>query len=388
METDLVVKSNKLILGRYEFSLAEQRIVIELISKIKKPDDCFREFELPVADYINLIDSRAHNEYQRFKDLADGMMKKTVFVDTDDGGFVAFNWFHRIRYQPEMGVLTCQFHEDMRPFLLKLRENFTAYQLENILRLRGKYSVRIYEILKSAAWKKCLEISLDELRETISIPQSYTYQKIKTQILNTAKKELKSTDINFTFTPIKRGRNVTRIRFKITESKQKLLDMGEPDSESTTDERVELSGADLLALVPQKHATAACKKIITTALKNHSPEYIAEKIKYTNQQKKISNYPGFLHNAITENYRCEDEIAAEKKRIKNEKRAAAECEKEAAERIESEKKFSDAEKIFDAKPSVERDKIIATLRKKNRFYSGMSDEILRGIAINEMANVC
>ena len=45
-----------------------------------------------------------------------------------------------------------------------LKENYTSYKLENILKLKSCYSVRLFEILKSNLYKKILIIDIETLK--------------------------------------------------------------------------------------------------------------------------------------------------------------------------------------------------------------------------------
>ena len=64
---------------------------------------------------------------------------------------------------------------------------------------------------------------LDEMRKLLSIPNSYRYPDIKRQILEKSKSEFKKTDVNLEYEPIKEGRKVVSIFFKlIDKSKPKL----------------------------------------------------------------------------------------------------------------------------------------------------------------------
>ena len=60
---------------------------------------------------------------------------------------------------------------DMRPYLLNLKANYTSYELVYTLHFKSKYSIRLYEIVRSFQYhpdKPFRKIyPVDELRELL-----------------------------------------------------------------------------------------------------------------------------------------------------------------------------------------------------------------------------
>ena len=299
---NIVTKSNDLIMSRYDLSLAEQRLIIEVASMISPDDEDFKDYVVSVRDYVDLVDSTAKNEYQRMKDLAEKMLKKPLFLHQPDGGWVGMNWFSSFAYKPRIAVLECSFDPHLKPYLLKLKNCFTSYQLKNVLKLKSKYAVRLYEILKSKAKLKTWEIELDELRKMIVIPENYTWQDIKRRVLESAKKSLKATDIQFKFEPIKRGRRIHAVKFSITDTGQIPLELEPAAPKSDSDTANEKNPAEnLLNLIPPNEQKRA-EKLMQQALEKYPATYIKEKILLANSQKELGNYSAWLRSALKNDY--------------------------------------------------------------------------------------
>ena len=119
-------------------------------------------------------------------------------------------------------MVILKFDSNLKPYMLGLKEFYTSYRLDNILSLKSKYSIRLYEILKSNLYKKNVTVELEELKKMLSINEkSYAvYQNVKNKVIIKAQKELADkTDISFDFDEIKTGRKVTSIKFHITSNK-------------------------------------------------------------------------------------------------------------------------------------------------------------------------
>ncbi len=111
---------------------------------------------------------------------------------------------------------------------MQIKNKYLKYNIKNILILKSKYAIRLYEILKNELEinkrynkKFEFEISLEYLKEMLKIPFSYKYKDIRIHILEKSQEELKKTDIEFEFESIKTGRKVTHIKFLIIDKSKK-----------------------------------------------------------------------------------------------------------------------------------------------------------------------
>ncbi|NGY80988.1 replication initiation protein [Bacillus megaterium] len=75
-----------------------------------------------------------------------------------------YNWVITSIYEENEGYITLQFHPSLKYLFLELKEKFTSYQLENVVRLNSVYSIRIYELLKQYERLRKRELTLEELR--------------------------------------------------------------------------------------------------------------------------------------------------------------------------------------------------------------------------------
>ena len=130
----------------------------------------------------------------------------------------------------------------MKPFLLELKKNFTAYELIYTLHFRSKYSIRLYELVKSIHFHEIETYSrtypLDELKRLLDAETYEQYRDFRTRVLEPAIKELnKYSDKTIEYRPIKRGRSVAQIELIISTKKPmerlRIRDQVEKDLGST-----------------------------------------------------------------------------------------------------------------------------------------------------------
>lgn len=216
----LVSKSNKLICARGDLSLQEQKIVLVLASIVQKDDEEFKEYTFKIAEFLELLGSVSQEKYTDVPKLIKGLMKKVVEIK-EDKQVMYVHWIESATHYTSKGIIKVKISSEMKPYLLQLNELFTTYKLENILDLNSKYSIRLYEILKSEKFKKNTDfIDIEELRAMLGAnSKSYDLFKcFRKKVLEVAQKELKEkTDIKFEIgdEPQKTGRKITGIKFKI-----------------------------------------------------------------------------------------------------------------------------------------------------------------------------
>ena len=222
-ENYLVTKANTLITSNYDLSLEEQRIILTLASTVQPEDEDFKPYKFKISDFMELLGVEDKSKYSVIPKVTKELMKK-VFEIENGNKLTQISWLSSAEYERGYGIVELEFSPKLKPFMLGLKEFYTSYKLKNILSLKGKYSIRMYEILKSNEFKKIAEITVDELRKILKADKgSYlVYQNFKNRIIFQAQKELKEkTDIRFEFEEIKTGRKVTSLKFYIHPNKDK-----------------------------------------------------------------------------------------------------------------------------------------------------------------------
>ncbi|MEL6255712.1 MAG: replication initiation protein [Bacteroidota bacterium] len=222
----LVVKGNQLINSRYTLSLAEMRIFLLILVQIGKNDQEFKRYRIRIRDYAEAIGSRSKSIHKELKNTVRNMLDRKLYIPKDKGGWLQMNLIASGEYIPEDGILEIEITPKLRPYLLGLKDNFTTYDIKNVLSMQSFYSVRIYEMLKKEVYHgRGLDIRVEELREKLDIGQTQykSYNLFKKRVILQAQKELLAkSDLSFEFDEIKEGRRVARIFFKIQKQERPI----------------------------------------------------------------------------------------------------------------------------------------------------------------------
>lgn len=216
----LVVKSNYFIQKtRYTLSLQQQKIILYFISQIKPNDTDFQtySFSLPELCDVCGIEHNGKN-YRNFKDSIKKLHDSSFWIETEDSEYL-ISWVSDVRIDKEKSIVHLRFDSRLKPYLLQLREKFTAYELGSVLQMRSKYSIRIYELLRSYANIGVVRLDMAEFRQLLNLAGEYSdYRNLKKFVIDKAVAEINEySDIYIVFSPIKTGKRVTGLIFSIAE---------------------------------------------------------------------------------------------------------------------------------------------------------------------------
>lgn len=215
-----VRKSNVFIDGRYRFNLQEQKILLQIISKIRMDEKEFTSYFLSWSD-IKEISKNYLDSVKKIDDSCEKLKNKTIKIRKgnveENFGFLS-GWTVNAGQGVHFRIDPC-----MKEMLLDLLKdgNFTLFSLECAMSLSSAHSIRLYEVLKSEQWKKQpVVLSLDRIKYALDIdsgnPSYVDFGNFRTQILERAQKAFKEhTDIHFTYTTIKEGRKVVALEITV-----------------------------------------------------------------------------------------------------------------------------------------------------------------------------
>lgn len=215
-----VAMGNELIQKkRYNLSLLEQKLVLFMVSKITP-------YDAPGTDY-----TFTYNEFEAVCNLNrdGGKSKKLVYdmlrelsthpleVQLTEHQTLITNWFNNAVFDDETDTVKIDFSKYLVPYLYNLQTLYTQFCLENVLAMKCKYSVRLYEYLKSVknlGFRK--SITLDELKRVMGAENYDLYKDFRVRALTPALEEInKYTDLEVDYQERKTGKRVTSIEFKI-----------------------------------------------------------------------------------------------------------------------------------------------------------------------------
>ncbi len=230
-----VTKSNALSRAYYRFGLVEKRIMEGLISKLHplRSDNTPNLIELTAAEYSKAFGVSSQAAYRDMRNATQSLMRTVIRTEENNGvsEVTEFTVMSVAKYRESEGLIRCAFNPYIVPHLIGLREKFSSYPLKKSVNFKSSYTWRFYELLASWAQPKNKtggrfagwidRQPVDELREMLGVPKSYTWSKFDTQVLQVAASELKEkSGIVLSFDRIKTVRKITHLNIKFIEDDQ------------------------------------------------------------------------------------------------------------------------------------------------------------------------
>ncbi|WP_457625961.1 replication initiation protein, partial [Persephonella sp.] len=118
---------NSLIEAKYHLTLEEQRLILAtlaLLDSIEIAPNGFPLLKIPVKLIVEKLG--LGKNYHIVKISLERLMSKPIKIETiDEDGrrqIEIYNWFAKGRYKEGKGFIEVQFHPDLKPYLLELKE--------------------------------------------------------------------------------------------------------------------------------------------------------------------------------------------------------------------------------------------------------------------------
>jgi len=219
-----VTKANDLIQkSRFNLSLQQQKIVLYLISQITPYDENFKLYEFSIAEFCRVcgIDDNNGKTYQDLKAAIKEIADKSLWVAIDEKRETLLRWIEKPYIDAGSGTIKIRLDSDMKPFLLQLKQNFTSYELLWTLHFKSKYTIRLYELLKSIHFHDLesyqRSFPVDELKRLLGGERYKEYRDFKRRVLMPSIDEINQySDKTVTFEEVRRGRKVIEGEFKVS----------------------------------------------------------------------------------------------------------------------------------------------------------------------------
>lgn len=225
-----IVKSNDLIQkSRFSLSMTEQKIVLYLISKIKPNDLELKEQVFEIAEFCRIcgIDWNNGNNYARIKKILKDLRDKSFWIKLDNGMETTMAWIDHVTIGEKSGKVILKIDDRLKPYLLQLKKQFTQYEVLYILAMKSRYSIRLYELLRSYEYQRNVIFEIEELKRLLDAEKYTRFPDFKRYVLDIAMREINDvSDMNIDYICIKEGRKYAKIEFgmKIKKEFDQTLD--------------------------------------------------------------------------------------------------------------------------------------------------------------------
>ena len=210
-----------------ELDINDLKIFKTIVSKVNYKNSLFDDFY--IMDYSDLDlagvkkDNRFHSITKSLKKLSNCFV---TIQDKEENTIELGLITNKFIYKKHSSKIVIEIHDDLKPYLLDLKNKYTRYSLENIKKFDNVYILLIYELCKSWVAEGKIEISLQNLRDKLNLKKTQykLYGNFKQKILQRALDIInETTDLQILLEEKKIGRSVDKLIFHIQDKYNDII---------------------------------------------------------------------------------------------------------------------------------------------------------------------
>lgn len=311
-------QANALARSGQELDLNEKRLLLLAMSRIRSSDTELLTHKIGMSELMTYLGA---NPYARAERAARGLLRRLVYVPTENGGFKEFQWTTVAEYVPhessELGesYVKIRLNEELAPLLLELRERYNTIPLLDLLPMESFNGQRLYEILwhdSHGGDKKVLTYKITDLKFSLGMrtleqkgskkvwTEKYRAWRDFRKMLERAQEEFETHGrLRFSFDPLRQGRAIQQVRFNLT--------VAHIPASTPNEQRISESPSPDVALLEGELRDLGYIQDPVTFIESHGLEVVRQAIKLgraaearaRTTPRPITNLPGFIQHLAT-----------------------------------------------------------------------------------------
>lgn len=295
------IRQDMLVTLSKNFPLGEMEMnIFYMIVAMVKPDDLpGQEYTIPIK-HIEALTGR-EQKISVLHEACRSLRRRELEIndpnlDFMDTGLLAEAY--KIRGKETLKV---SLSNSARRFYVNLKERFSSFQLENLLKLKGKHSKRLYILLSAFRDTGEFFCSLEDMIEILTKKVTangdvkiakYKAGNFKSEVLYPSQKEINMhTDVRFEIEDKKTGRKITHFKFLIEYSGEELDFVKEYRTNN-----------DFIRLMEEFKLSAYQAKEVIDNLPSEDIRLVFRTIQLQNTNKQIRNMGGYTVKRLKEAY--------------------------------------------------------------------------------------
>lgn len=222
-----VCQANSLVGGKQALKLNSAKLIRAAIMQVVRDDEELKPYIITISELAELLNVPKSNIYRDIDDITDDILNNPVYIREEVGKkvrWIKIPWVTRCEYNSDIGV-AIKLNDELKPFLINLKDHYTQYTLDSILVMKSVYAIRIYELLQSEIMTRILpragtdiELSVETLKECCGCEsKAYnTFSNFRNRVIDTAVKEInEKTLYTLSYDYVKKGKSVIGLIFHI-----------------------------------------------------------------------------------------------------------------------------------------------------------------------------
>ena len=221
---------NAITEARYEMSALEKNIVYMLMREISQDDPDGMEYVIDISEIEKVVGSLDKKEV---REATSNLLQRAYSIRRANGDILIVSLMTVVRYDMAANKLLVKISKKILPYFVALKNNYTKFALNIALKLKHKYSKRLYEMLSQHKEVGEFRVSIKELKWRLGLIDEEKQQEkyihfnaLKQRVLEPAQEELaEGANISFSYEATKTGKKYTELTFKIHPTSSRVFSM-------------------------------------------------------------------------------------------------------------------------------------------------------------------
>lgn len=190
-----------------KISVFGKRIMALVLTQIQENDNKLKPYyQMDVSDVMKAGETGSKSAYEHAKTALDELARQIWSIEDIDNKIYrpkqlintsALEKKEGFEYGYKNGVITIVLNPALEPYFVQM-SHYSRYELNNYMKFKSWYSMRLWEILSAYRDKPKYHVSIDDYRKYMGCEKKYP--KVRDLILKTTAEpleELKGTDLEF-----------------------------------------------------------------------------------------------------------------------------------------------------------------------------------------------
>ena len=222
-----VCQANALVGGKQALKLNSAKLIRAAIMQVVRDDAELKPYVISVSDLAALLKIPSSNIYRDVDSITDDILSNPVYIKEQDGDqirWIKIPWVSRCEYNSDVGV-ALKLNDELKPFLINLKDHYTQYTLDDILTMKSVYAIRLYELIQSKIMTTVLPrsgvdipITLEAFRECCGCEgKTYNiFSNLRNRVIDVAVNEINNKTLyTITYDYVKEGKAIRGLIFHV-----------------------------------------------------------------------------------------------------------------------------------------------------------------------------
>ena len=213
-------------------SLLEQKALLFIISQIRPNEEELKEQIFDIKQFCDIcgINTSGAN-YDILKSTITKLKSRVMWLYTEEKE-TTVSWIDKATIYKRSGKIKIRLDDDLKPYLLMLQRNYTRIPIYNIIKMKSKYGIALYELLQSYSYSmyNSRKFSIEELKQYLDCTNYESFTNFKTRVLLPALKDINTySNISCKMELVKNGKQYESVIFhtKDLENSSSVADVEE-----------------------------------------------------------------------------------------------------------------------------------------------------------------